>query len=159
MTRRDLRTHAYSMAGPGNERRVDAIARDLHYNESIHMHNLADDNVQHGACEYCWLRAGRAVRALVRTDLLTVPEQMAPKPSAPGPVRPGQIWADKYPGNKGRTVRVAEVEATHAVVEVATEADNSWSSGNTLGRRTRVGWDRKGLRGYRLVSEPDGGAS
>jgi len=62
----DDRDQAYKWAGPGNEKYVDAIAADLHYNESIHMHNLGDEKEQHGACTYCWLRAGRAVRALVR---------------------------------------------------------------------------------------------
>lgn len=154
----DYRAQAYSWGGAGNESRVDAIARDLHYNESLHLHNLGDKDVQHGACEYCWLRAGRAVRALVRTNLLTVPESAAPIRAVARPVRPGQIWADKSRSYKGREVRVIEVDATHAVVEVVTEADQPWSSRSTIGRRSRVQHDHKGLRGYRLVPEPEAGA-
>lgn len=61
----DYRAQAYHMAGAGNEKAVDAVAAELHYNESLHMHNLGDEKKEHGACSYCWLRAGRAVHALV----------------------------------------------------------------------------------------------
>jgi len=60
----DYRALAYEMAGPGNEKNVDAVASANHYSESIHMHDLGVEKKQHGACSYCWLRAGRAVRAL-----------------------------------------------------------------------------------------------
>lgn len=72
-------------------------------------------------------------------------------------VVPGQIWADKYYGSKGRTVRVLEVGPTHATVEVATEAPGPGSTGSTIGRQTRVSYDHRGLNGYRLESEPKGG--
>lgn len=68
-------------------------------------------------------------------------------------VVPGQIWADKYPGSKGRTVRIVEVGATHATVEVATEAHSSWSNGNTIGRQTRVSYGPRGLSGYTLETD------
>ncbi len=58
----DYRAQAYRMAGAGNEKLVNVVAATLHYNESLHMHDLA--NAEHGKCSYCWLRAGRAVRAL-----------------------------------------------------------------------------------------------
>jgi hypothetical protein len=61
----DYRKQAYDWAGDGNEKLVDAVAARLHYNESLHMHNLGVEKKQYGACEYCWLRAGKAVRALV----------------------------------------------------------------------------------------------
>lgn len=68
----------------------------------------------------------------------------------------GQIWADKYPGSKGRTVRVIEVGPTHATVEVATEAHNQYTpKGSNLGRQTRVSYGPRGLNGYRLESEPE----
>lgn len=70
-------------------------------------------------------------------------------------VVPGQIWADKYPGSKGRTVRIIEVGPTHATVEVVTEAHSSWSNGNTIGRQTRVSYGPRGLNGYQLESEPE----
>jgi len=70
----DYRALAYEMAGPGNEKHVDAVAAANHYNESIHMHDLGVEKKQHGACSYCWLRAGRAVRALVETGAITAPQ-------------------------------------------------------------------------------------
>jgi excisionase family DNA binding protein len=66
----DYRALAYEMAGPGNEKHVDAVAEANHYNESLHMHDLGVEKKQHGACAYCWLRAGRAVQALVQTGAI-----------------------------------------------------------------------------------------
>jgi hypothetical protein len=68
MAKTDYRAQAYAWAGPGNEIHVDVIASRLHYNESLHLHELG--NEQYGACTYCWLRAGRAVRALVDAGAL-----------------------------------------------------------------------------------------
>lgn len=65
------------------------------------------------------------------------------------PVRvvPGQIWADKDPRSYGRTVQVLEVDGVRfAIVKSPTG----------LGRRSRVQYDQYGLRGYRLVSQPEG---
>jgi hypothetical protein len=75
----------------------------------------------------------------------------------PIPVLPGQIWADTYHGNKGRTVRVVEVDINRAVVEVVTNATGAGAA-NTIGRRSRVLFDHRGLRGYRLVADVAGGA-
>ena len=78
--------------------------------------------------------------------------------NAPIPVRPGQIWADLHPYSKGRTVRVIDVFNGRALVEVVTMCEERFRdrySSNTIGRRTRVSIDHRGLRGYRLVSEPD----
>lgn len=68
----DYRAKAYSMAGAGNEKAVDAAVAVLHYNESLHMHDLGDEKQQHGACGYCWLRAGRTVHALVQFGAITI---------------------------------------------------------------------------------------
>lgn len=70
-------------------------------------------------------------------------------------VVPGQIWADKYHGSKGRTVRIIEVGPSHATVEVVTEAPGPGSTGSTIGRQTRVSYGPRGLNGYRLESEPE----
>jgi hypothetical protein len=61
----DYRAVAYKYAGSGNEPLVDAVAEILHYNESLHMHTLGEEDAQHGACSYCWLRAGRSVRVVL----------------------------------------------------------------------------------------------
>lgn len=66
----DYRAQAYKIAGSGNEELVTAVAAELHYNESLHMHNLGEEKQQHSACGYCWLRAGRAVHALVMHRLI-----------------------------------------------------------------------------------------
>jgi hypothetical protein len=79
MAKTDYRATAYKWAGAGNELHVDVVASRLHYNESLHMHELGARNEQHGACGYCWLRAGRAVRALVDAGALT-----ATKPAPDG---------------------------------------------------------------------------
>ncbi len=75
----------------------------------------------------------------------------------PVKVEPGQIWADTYHGNKGRTVRIISLDGRHAVTSVATEADQPWASGTTIGRRSRVLYDDRGLRGYRLVTKSEMG--
>lgn len=67
----DYRAQAYEIATPGHEKHVDAAVNRLHYNESLHMHNLGEEKRQHGACAYCWLRAGRAIRALADANLVT----------------------------------------------------------------------------------------
>ena len=66
----------------------------------------------------------------------------------PVPVRVGQIWADTYYGNKGRTVRVVEMDGARATVEVVACAASAWT--DTIGRRSRVLYGDRGLRGYRL---------
>jgi hypothetical protein len=60
-------------------------------------------------------------------------------------VVPGQIWADKDRRSTGRTVQILEVDGIrYAIVQSPTG----------LGRRSRVQYDERGLRGYRLVSQP-----
>lgn len=59
------RDQAYEWAGPGRQPMVDAVAAKLHFNESLHMH----ENVEGNSCSYCWLRAGKAVRALAEAGL------------------------------------------------------------------------------------------
>lgn len=56
------RAHAYKMGGTGRESLVDALAKQLHHNESLHLHTLPGD--EGDACRYCYLRAGRSVGAL-----------------------------------------------------------------------------------------------
>lgn len=70
----------------------------------------------------------------------------------PVPVRAGQIWADTHYGSKGRTVRILEVDSARALVEVATDATGPGAA-KAVGRRRRVLYDHRGLRGYRLVNE------
>lgn len=66
----DYRRQAYELAGKGYEEHVNTAVKALHYNESLHMHNLGVEKKQHGACEYFWLRAGRTVRALAEGGLV-----------------------------------------------------------------------------------------
>ncbi|WP_141576184.1 hypothetical protein [Actinomadura sp. WMMA1423] len=53
--------HARRLAGVHNQDAVERIARHLHANESLHMHQRVEDT---DPCEYCWLRAGKAIHAL-----------------------------------------------------------------------------------------------
>lgn len=78
-------------------------------------------------------------------------------PKPPIPVLPGQIWANAHYGSKGRTVRVIEVGSVRALVEVATNATGAGAA-NTVGRRNRVLYDDRGIRGYRLVADTEGGS-
>lgn len=59
----DPRAQAYEWAGPGRHLDVDVIATRLHANEPAYLHSLRP--LTYGACGDCWLRAGRAVAALV----------------------------------------------------------------------------------------------
>ncbi|MFE9099906.1 hypothetical protein [Actinomadura geliboluensis] len=52
---------ARDIAGAANQDALEAIARHLHANESLHMHQRIEDKAP---CEYCWLRAGNAILAL-----------------------------------------------------------------------------------------------
>lgn len=61
-------------------------------------------------------------------------------------VKPGQIWADKDKRSAGRKVQILEVDGIRfAIVQSPTG----------LGRKSRVQYDHRGLRGYTLVSDPD----
>jgi hypothetical protein len=71
------------------------------------------------------------------------------------PVRPGQVWADAYHGSKGRMVRVVEVDGARAIVEVVANA-NGAGAANAIGRRSRVLYDDRGIRGYWLAVDTDG---
>lgn len=70
-------------------------------------------------------------------------------------VKPGQIWADNDWRSSGRTVRVIEVDATHATVEVVTNGRMTYTK---PGRRSRIRLDRfrPTSTGYRLVPQPRG---
>jgi hypothetical protein len=63
MSRDEARTHAYALTD-GREIEVETVAAMLHFNESLHMHENVSDQVP---CAYCYLRAGRAIKAM--TDL------------------------------------------------------------------------------------------
>lgn len=75
------RAHAYKMGGRGREYLVDALAAQLHHNESLHLHTLPGDEGE--ACRYCYLRAGRSVGALApapEPELITTAEQVRALP-------------------------------------------------------------------------------
>lgn len=78
----DYRAQAYRIAGAGNEEAVNVIAAELHYNESLHMHNLGEEKQQHDACGYCWLRAGRAASALRIHGVQVRPNATTPERAA-----------------------------------------------------------------------------
>jgi len=61
----DYRAQAVQWAGPEREAMVDVVALFLHRNESLHMHEAIGEP----CCAYCWLRAGKAVMALVTTGV------------------------------------------------------------------------------------------
>ena len=71
-------------------------------------------------------------------------------------VEPGQIWADNDPRAYDRKLRVVEVDATHATVELY-QPRYPVSSAKP-GRRTRIRLDRfrPTSTGYRLVRHADG---
>lgn len=71
-------------------------------------------------------------------------------------VVPGQIWADKDPRHEGRTVRVVETDNIRlATLEVIADSIKTWpGKTSAIGRKSRVLFDDRGLRGYRLVSQP-----
>jgi hypothetical protein len=64
MTAYDYLHIASRIAGPGYEPLILAVAKNLHYNESLHLHDLGGEKKNHGACSYCLMRAGQAVRAM-----------------------------------------------------------------------------------------------
>lgn len=56
-----VRDHAVWMADNAEEQ-VEQVALFLHANESLHMHENVGDAAP---CDYCYLRAGKAIRALL----------------------------------------------------------------------------------------------
>lgn len=67
-------------------------------------------------------------------------------------VQVGQIWQDNDPRGYGRMVRVVEIDATHAVVELHVPRQHGSAK---PGRRTRIRLDRfrPTSTGYRYVGE------
>ncbi|GAA0705032.1 hypothetical protein GCM10010193_70090 [Kitasatospora atroaurantiaca] len=57
----DYERIANEFAGPNAQDMVRAVAENLHYNESMHMHEQIEATEP---CSYCWLRAGRSVRVM-----------------------------------------------------------------------------------------------
>jgi hypothetical protein len=51
------------VAEPDHRPAVEAIAKHLHANESIHLHDRSEGSEP---CSYCWLRAAKAVQAIER---------------------------------------------------------------------------------------------
>ncbi|NEA21561.1 hypothetical protein [Actinomadura bangladeshensis] len=70
--------HARKLAGAANQEALERIARHLHANESLHMHQRVGDK---DPCEYCWLRAGKALWALREA---AIPVVLGPDPVAAG---------------------------------------------------------------------------
>ncbi|MBM0274114.1 DUF6354 family protein [Micromonospora tarensis] len=75
-------------------------------------------------------------------------------------VEPGQVWADNDRRSAGRKVRVVEVGATHATVELVDQRGRPARGHEAQqqaepGRRTRIRLDRfrPTSTGYRLVSD------
>lgn len=70
MTAFDYRRNAIHRAGgPEHEAAVEAVARFLHGQESIRMH---EGIWQKEPCMYCWIRAGNSLQALRDAGFETV---------------------------------------------------------------------------------------
>lgn len=77
--------------------------------------------------------------------------------SEPTPeVRVGQIWQDNDPRADGRTIRIVEVDATHATVELVSQRAVGHQQAKP-GRRSRIRLDRfrPTSTGYRLVEDAE----
>ena len=66
----------------------------------------------------------------------------------------GQIWQDNDPRSYGRRLRIVEIDATHAVVELCRPRGVGHNRAKP-GRRTRIRLDRfrPTSTGYRYVGE------
>lgn len=70
------------VAEPDHRPMVEAIAKHLHANESLHEHH----HVEHTEpCSYCWLRAAKAVQAIERSGQRIVANENARLPERPDP--------------------------------------------------------------------------
>ncbi|MBD0743522.1 hypothetical protein [Streptomyces sp. CBMA152] len=74
-------------------------------------------------------------------------------PETPTPAV-GQVWQDNDPRSLGRRVRIVEVDATHALVELAVPRGTGHLHAKP-GRRTRIRLNRfrPTSTGYRYVGE------
>lgn len=78
-----------------------------------------------------------------------------PTSKPPVTIEVGQLWATKDRRDLGKAVRIVEIDGRHVVVEVETEPDKPRTGRSPVGRRSRVLYDHRGVRGYRLA-ETDG---
>ena len=82
-----------------------------------------------------------------------------PTPKPPVEVRVGQVWADKDPRSVGRHVRIVRMDSRHVYAERVYPAGSHFLPDLKRKAPTRILWDHRGVRGYRLASRPDGGVS
>jgi hypothetical protein len=126
VTPEDYQTTAYAWAGPGRQALVDSVQHALHFNESLHMHQ----DIGETSCPYCWLRAGRAVRALADSGLLPAAlERTAPAAAPSCAVCGAQIEAAAALGHRVEDLGLGHDGLGHRVTmalwrkDVRTRAD------------------------------------
>jgi hypothetical protein len=101
--------------------------------------------------------AGSTVNGLVcgvhRRSVISFGGRVEPLDTGPA-VRVGQVWQDADKRGYGRRVRVVEVDATHAVVELFVGRGTGNDQAKP-GRRTRIRLDRfrPTSTGYRLIQD------
>jgi hypothetical protein len=101
---------------------VEAAARHLHANESIHLHDLSGGSEP---CSYCWLRAAKAIQAIERSGQHIVkaltPEQFAEIEAADlhSLQADAQHNPDVWTLNEWRKQLLAEVKRLTALLENA----------------------------------------
>lgn len=112
--------HARRLAGAHNQEALAKIAEHLHYNESIHLHDLSGESLE--PCNYCLLRAGKAVHALRIAGLAIV---LGPDPvQADGPVEVEARVLHELESAAGRGERI-EVQGWTVVHVGSPGADRS----------------------------------
>lgn len=152
MPETNYRILAHKAGGYGNEHLVDAVARALHYSESIHAHNIYDNGYEKPyskfkTCSYCLLRAGRSVNALAQMKALIVHD--APEPEPPAGPQPSAVASDE-----------AACECRHLIRSHAARIGCMWCSCQnsvypvTVTPDRRVGWAVWGADGGILSSGP-----
>lgn len=118
--------HARHLAGTHNQDALEKIARFLHANESIHMHQRIEDKEP---CEYCWLRAGKALAALRQAGL---PVVLGPDPviaDEPVEVEAEVLHALEAAGSVGTAPRCRAGGSSTSAHRGRTGRGGRWCSG------------------------------
>jgi hypothetical protein len=131
----DYEQLANNIAGPDCQDAVRYVAKRLHDAELMHTHA---DIASTAPCSYCWIRAGKAIRALREFTGHPSVGQMLAVADFPQPPPPDNPWPLRVKLAHGRRVHAAQVNPmVHAGHDtlcgyyVHAQYNNHWLPGDT----------------------------
>lgn len=110
----DYQQIANDIAGPDCREAVRVVAEKLHYNESMHLHEGSE---RKEPCSYCWLRAGKAVRALREFNGHPSVTDIVGGPVVAEPIVEVDPWPLRVRLANGRKIHAARVKEDSPIRE------------------------------------------